>query len=497
MAINPLTGFDDGQPAPQGTPGMTLQMVQPPAEVDRSEHVGPSTVTKSVTASPETLAAMQAEQTAVAAKVAASDREFEAKKPVLEAQASGDEAAAKSAIYYQAHRERIAAEHQQKVDAEVAKAGQKRKEMEAAAHPTTFWEDRGKLAQIVSAFLTSLGDFAAMRGGTGINPAAAALREAQAEDRQRKLDKFERSKEFVELARQDVATAEVVKQRRMKEIDDEEIVQGKIIEKQIGALTKRLGIPAAQAAHDQFKAQVQQDAAEKAVKERQHYDGEITRNSGHTTSSHTTNTGANQPKSGGVDLTVLDATGKGIGLARSPKEALELRDKRTALETGNTIAEKLKTEITGNGKLWPVIQADKQSIRATYISQMLGAKKAITGAVNEQDEKRAQAKFDTAWNRGPEAVSKSIDAWKSELTNDYTAAVRSSAVTDGSPAVPGASAPAPRAAAAPAGSRPNRQQVMSDADVLRAELKKAPMGPRADAIKNALRNMAGTYAGQD
>jgi hypothetical protein len=434
-------GNTGGGSAP-ATPSAVVQLVQPPEQTHTTRWSGPEKSTTTTVMAPGVAEAMAEQKAAEQKAAAAAAREQAERTKIAEEEARHKEREAAIARETEAEKAKLRAARAEQISALVAEDEKAQADVEKNAKITDYWADRGAPAMILSSFLTGLGHYASVKGG-GPNMAGDVLRDAMARDRQTKIDRFTMSKEFQALKSRNLNAARSALADAIKGFDDQQNVQINRLMKEGGAIVAKMKIPMAQAEWEKLQAQGEALKAENRAKALQHYDGKITEKEATTGGSHTVNVGGGPDKQG-PDLAVLDAEGTVIGQARSPKEALELREKRTALEGGLVTADKLIGEITKNGKLVPLLDADKDAIRKTYISRLLEAKKNITGAINEADVQRAEKQFNTAWNRGPDAVVESISAWKDGLRTDYNASIKSSAT-----ALPGSSAPPSGATPAP------------------------------------------------
>lgn len=302
MAIDPRTG----QPLPEvaaGVPGVPIQL--PEETIHTGWHSGTTKQGSQVT---ETLPTPEAAQAladlggAQRARVAAADRRLAADEPILEAEAHAADDQRKAAEEMEIQREQARQEGHAEVQKRQHIAEQRRAEMMAAGHPTTYWQDKGAPGKVLAAFLTGLGHYASAQGG-GPNGALETYRHAETLDRQNKIDAFMRTKEFHELAQNDVEAAKHALADHLAEINNEELVRGRIIDKRLAALTKRLNIPQAQAKYEEWRAGRQADDAEKMAAEYQHYsrkvEGERTTTTKGAEGSHTVN--VNKPASEGAN----------------------------------------------------------------------------------------------------------------------------------------------------------------------------------------------------
>lgn len=175
----------------------------------------------------------------------------------LRQQAAADaEAQAKLQEDQLAAREKAIADRQRDIDAAVAERGARRAEMEKNATITSFWGDENRpskapFGRILEGFLKGMADNAWTRaGGQGESPSTRAINAEIARDRAEKVEKFERSKYFHDLSKQDVEEAQKAKADFLHELDERHLMAQKVAAGKIAALAKRMGLPAAQADAD-------------------------------------------------------------------------------------------------------------------------------------------------------------------------------------------------------------------------------------------------------
>jgi len=320
-------------PAPTQAPGgVALQVVQPPAEVSRTEWQGPEVTTKLPS---EAAAKAHADlEIAQRAESKAAEQEHQAKTPQMRAEAIAAEERALAAERAAIQKRMAQLDHERAVRARMEEGTRRREEMEADRKITDFFEDRGAPARVVSAFLVGLNEFARHgRGMGGPNMAWEILQDAQARDRQTKIDKFVRSKEFYELYQKDAAAADAAYKERLKDIDDEQIAQTNLIEKQLGSIVAKLKIPQAQAEFQKLQAQTQKANAEKLASIHAHYDRTVKDPT--TSGSHTVNTGG-AAQGGDKNLVV-----PGYGIAPDEVVRRTMAAKAAAYEKVKTLTDRL------------------------------------------------------------------------------------------------------------------------------------------------------------
>lgn len=170
---------------------------------------------------------------------------------------------------------------------------------------------------------------------------------------------------------------------------------------------------------------------------------------------------------------LLDREGNVIGYGRSPSEAKDTREARTELGKARVMAEDLKKDLAEGKLLW-LWDSGKQTDRDLKVSQLMEARKKITGAETESDTARYRAQMGTAWNKGPEAAKASVDQFIRGLEVGYDERVKSAMRRD----VPVAK-PEPKAAPKPKAA-PTRKELFEWAQ-------SHPSDPRAAKIMAKLR----------
>lgn len=483
--IDPITKLQVPDPVPTA-PMAPFQVVAPPEESNRVENVGPSNTTvlpsaAAVQAEGDLKTAREAEDKAAAAKAEADQAAR------VQAAAAAQEQADKAAEQTRA-REALRAQHDAEVKQLQAIAEQKRQEMEAAAHPMSYWENRGAPSSVVAKFLTVLNGVTGGMAGTG-NQTFEAYQKAQDQDRQDKIRKFTDSKEFHHLAQQNVGASHAALVEKLKQFDDEAIVQGNVLQKQIDAIAKRTNLPGAQAEADGFKAQRQVKRAEDDRKEQQHYSTQV--QSGHTTTSQTVNTNKTPAGAGPPDLTALTGDGKPFGKWRTIQEAQKGRDAQEALVTLKGATEELNAHIAKYGKLVDPTSkeyADRQTLGANVSRPLQVMNDA--GVLNPGEFERNIKSVNTTLFKGGDAAVSANKLLVGSADRSYQAKLGAKAIREDAAA---AGAPA-KTEVAPAKS--DRKSLMGDADKLRAWLKTpaAKENPdKAKAVKTRLREMAEAY----
>lgn len=438
-------------PIAQPQQPIALQVLQPPEETHRTEYQGPQTVTK--LPSKEAALALGEQANALHSEIVAGDQVHAEELKRLDAEAQAADAKAAALKNFEKQRADAALAHQTTLAALKGESAKRRADMEAKAHPTTYWEDQGAPRSVLAAFLVGINE--ASSGVTGRpNRAFDIFQQAEAKDRQRKLDAFTNSKEFYELAKTDEAAARQALADKMHEINQLELVRMNVLDKQLAAQTKRLGIPAAQAAYIQTRAKMEAEAAGKLAAEHAHYDTTLT--SGRTTTSDTRNVGgANVPKPDA--LQVRNLRGDVVGQASTQQEAIKMREAHASAHQLRDLATQLKADIAQNGAV-PTSGAAMQR-REQLLSQIAGKLTVAnqTGTLQQGEYERYAGMTKPKWWASRDASVGVLDELVDDAGRGYNRVLRAQGLSPGgaSPAAQPAAAPSPQRAA-PRSGQPRR-----------------------------------------
>jgi len=141
----------------------------------------------------------------------------------------------------------------------------------AASHPTTYWEDKGALqhilAQAIGGFSQSLWQ---QKGGQGASPAMNALASVVEDDRQKKLNKWEKSKDAVAARRRDEADYAAKRAAELERIDRESMMNIDHIDRGLRTLAAKVRLPDVQQRIQELRdaaAAKQDEIAEKRLNE--------------------------------------------------------------------------------------------------------------------------------------------------------------------------------------------------------------------------------------
>ena len=167
-------------------------------------------------------------------------------------------------------------------------------------------------------------------------------------------------------------------------------------------------------------------------------------------------------------------------MGRTEKEAAEARQARTELAKAVATAGKLKDRLFAEGggvkdsRLWQRLSGE-MGARNQLISQLVEARKAVTGSETEGDRAYYAEQFNTAFNRGPDEVARVIDSYIEGLQTGYQERVRS--------VIASPMAAAPAAPQAEAQKTPPAR--MSDAEKAAAMkwLRENPNDPNAPSVR--------------
>ena len=266
------------------------------------------------------------------------------------------------------------AEARAKQDQEIAKKQAeydgRRRQLEAAAEgrATSFWADKGKPAEILSRFIVMTADHShKMAGNAGPSPVSQSLDAALAEDRAIKMAKFENSKEFLALSKEDVGAAQRAKAAKEAEVKDHHQVMLNSIKARFKAYAAKLGTPEAQAKADAEIAQIQQKQAKLLADQYKDADVETSYTSGKTTT--TINVGGADPTAAQSKPSTEDINKRG---ALEQQEAAAREIQRIAKEHPEAVSELQRAETE-----WAKKQSRKEfplglGKASTVISEMIG-----------------------------------------------------------------------------------------------------------------------------
>ena len=459
------TAGGGGGSAPAPAPGgVAILQQQLPEQVKRSEWHGPQTTTKSQEQSPESAMLLsdisrtnQEEREALERKEAHDQTVREAEAMKAEKDAINAELLEREKVLARQRHEELV---KSKLDPHI-----KAREAEVAQHknPSTYWEDKSVPAKIFAALMVGLNGFARTgKGMGGGNVALEIYNRAEDQDRQAKLDKYTRSKEFLELAKNNKVAAEEALKKKILDIEDLSIARGKRLAADSEAVLSRLKIPQAKEAAAMLRAETERKAAESELKQRQIYERDITRQDPYSSGSTTTNIGgAGSSAKPPPDLTVTTPDGK-VRHGRTPEEAEKLRDQAAALESARQIAEKLKELGKKKGRFPDPAIENQIRIEA---GNLLEKKKEITGALTKDDRDYFNSQVVPGLFRGSESTNKAVDGFIGGMETTLRANINHKTVDPTRAASPQASpASAPRAEV-PA--KPDRKTMLTHANKLR------------------------------
>ncbi len=300
-----------------------VQLYAPPPVVTHNNWTGPSTTGAEMDAATRAELIRKKEADRLAAeKQAEIDRLAEA-----EALAKAADIDRQNKLRDEFEAKRIAADQERMVlvNTKMAERDQAKESMKAADKEAgrTFWEDRGAPRRVLTAFLIG------MNTAAGGDQAYKVLLDAQADDRQRKMAKYERSKEFLAIAGQGVEAAEAARAKARDLIDIQQKAAAEKLKDELAAAALRRGTPQAKANAEKFAAETESKHAADDLAVRAQY--KTTVNSGHASGGTTVNSGA-------------DGAGK-------PPTLPERKGEQTALAKAASMA-KLAKLVTDNPKAW-------------------------------------------------------------------------------------------------------------------------------------------------
>lgn len=347
---------DDSDTGGGGGPAMVSpQGVALPQEVHTVAHQGPHT-TQTV-ATPEGAAQYEQAKAAQQAEIDAHEKQDKLGAPLRDATATT--AAQQELLSQKAEiQKRLAAsEYNSQLGKLTEVEDRRRKDLEANTKVTGYWEDKSVPAKVAAALMIGLNQYAQSgRGMGGGNKAYEIFQNAEAADRQKKLDTYTRSKEFLELAQTDKVKARAAYEAKVKDIDTLQIAAANSLEKNLATLTAKSKIPGADAALQEWKAQKDQANAEKNQAVQQHLATQV--NSGQTTTTDTEN--RNKTPTNGPNSTSRQAAEGHAQIADSMKRFAELNsDKAVVAEVQKAIKDQQKVDAANSGIVKPLVQLGK------------------------------------------------------------------------------------------------------------------------------------------
>ena len=257
--INPLTPTDP-----------TTGAVLPYQSSTTSTGGGSSTSSTSrKVKSPDAIAADAALSAATAQQIGSIDARTENQLQVdaakLEAAKQQQADAEEAAMFQRLAREERDADIRRFTSAQ----SERRTAMERDAKPTTYWEDRGTPAKILSAILVGLGAGAASGGGR--NTALDIYQRAEDQDRQIKLDRLKASTESYHRSTDDIAGAHDRYRQGLADIENSLQARNMVLQRQIDLATAKIGGAETKAKAAETKAVLQQSLAKSQQQQAQDY----------------------------------------------------------------------------------------------------------------------------------------------------------------------------------------------------------------------------------
>lgn len=289
---------DEEKPQPRGVAPDAPQappVYQQPEMVIHQE--GGQSTTKRTQMAPERLADIRTQEVTNNIAAEAKSREGDASVEKAGVTANQAEAERLEAERHQAELLKAREARNKEIDDKKAEYASRRSQLEKDSKITTLWEDKGKPAEILGVFMSSLSDNShRMAGGQGPSPVQQQLDTAFAQDKEKKLRKFENSKYFTDLAKDDIGAAEKAKAAKEAEIKDQHMVMMDGIAKRFKSYAAKIGVPEAQATADRELAEMQSKNAKTLADQHKDADVETSYTSGKT--STTTNINKPDPNAG-------------------------------------------------------------------------------------------------------------------------------------------------------------------------------------------------------
>lgn len=252
----------------------------------------------------------------------------------------------------QEERARREAEQREQVAQRVAQAAQARKAMEMRAGEAgrDLWDDKGTPFRILGALLVGLSQGAYQRaGGQGMGPVYQMFEKERALDRQRKLDAFQASKDFHDLAQNDVTAAHRALADELARIDNQHLAAANILKAEVAALAKKKGLPGVFAAGQKELAAFDADAFQKEAQLQEHFKTTTRRETPTVTINENKAANAPKPSEGEEKLALYSSQMKrDLDIIReNPALSAKTLDKVQAQELGASAADKAAGEGVG------------------------------------------------------------------------------------------------------------------------------------------------------
>lgn len=217
-------------------------------------------------------------------------------------------------------------EHNKLVQEKMDEARRRREQMEKDAKITSYWDDKGMPAALFSIFVTGLSDLSNVSAGgkQGESPMAKEYAALIAKDEQNKLRKFENSKEFARLAKEDVAEARAMKIEKLAEIKNEHIVMTDLLTKRFKSYADKIGTQEAISKAQEAVDTLQKNNAENHAKLEEVKNAEVEHESGRTTTTTNIKAGKGEKTAGRSDV---EARQKLLNNENFATEAAEIASK--------------------------------------------------------------------------------------------------------------------------------------------------------------------------
>jgi len=386
-------------PAMAPSPASLLPMMSPfgmalPAK--STTVTGPSTSVQSTRVSPEHAAGIEEQRAARPALVEAQERLGEAAVQQANQAAIDAQKQAEEQERFAAQRAAEVERHNAAIAQRQAESEKRRAAMEAASErrATSMWADRGALSEIFSHFIVGLSERSHQLAGgqAGQSPMAKELERQLAQDAAFKLAKFEDSKEFFKMSKDDIAEAERMKANRMVEIRDEHQVMIDGLIKKANTYAAAIGTASAQAKADQEVAGLKIIQAKEQAEQDKIFDQQVTAQSARTTTTENVAAGggaaADVPK---PEQAILSRDGKStIALGMTPSMADRSRKVLTSAEAVQTEIEAVlgaqRTVSKGTGRFGA--RPDSPELNEAY--ERLARAAIANSAIDATDDKGAK-----------------------------------------------------------------------------------------------------------
>lgn len=528
------TGGGSGAPPPPSAP--VIAFPPRPEETNRTETKGPQRTIETSEPNPKIEKLQEEIEDSRQAGIQAGEAKLGVDTTLNDASARAAQIQADSARVRSNDIGLAEREKERKIAAAVQEENAARARLVGADKETRkgFWADKGgRLAEIASAFVVGLSTYAHVKsGGKGFGPAFDAFNDAEAKDREKKVAQLTLAKEAMARAEGGRDKAEAWFKTEIEKYDRAHEARVADAKNTLEVISKRLGTPAAQASFDQWRAGIDQKAAEDEQARWDKHAIRIREESAQTTTTRTVNKGgADEQKAAAPDpLIVRDLKGRAVGRVGDKSVAREIQDAHAATLSLRGAYQRLtraSAEVrnaVASGDVSKIEAArEKQKTAIMDVSGKL-ADARKTGVMNNTEFARTSANLERGWLEARDDFEKRIGTAITVAGQEYNNRLRAQGLptrgADAPAAVPakppveasdgtiylddkdatksrgkGPGNPQVNTNTAPGAAKPEEKPEMSRKDAINkraryvAHLKRNPKDPRADQIRARIKEL--------